>query len=68
MLGHMGIRPIIANSTPINNKIRIQIMPNNKLQLYTTYDMRYMVMVIIHIELNCQLTSVKVPILYHCNG
>ena len=41
MLGHMGIWPIIANSTPINNKIRIQIMPNNKLQLYTTYDMRY---------------------------
>ena len=42
MLGHMGIRPIIANSIPINNKIRIQIMPNNELQLYTTYDMRYM--------------------------
>ena len=42
MLGHMGIRPIIANSTPINNKIRIQIMPNNELQLYATYDMRYM--------------------------
>ena len=41
MLGHMGIRPIIANSTPINNKIRIQIMHNNELQLYTTYDMRY---------------------------
>ena len=43
MLGHMGIRPIIANSTPtpINNKIRIQIMPNSELQLYTTYDMRY---------------------------
>ena len=41
MLGHMGIRPIIANSTHINNKIRIQIMPNNELQLYTTYDMRY---------------------------
>ena len=41
MLRHMGIRPIIANSTPINNKIRIQIMPNNELQLYTTYDMRY---------------------------
>ena len=41
MLGHMGIRPIIANSAPINNKIRIQIMPNNELQLYTTYDMRY---------------------------
>ena len=41
MLGHMGIRPIIANSTPINNKIQIQIMPNNDLQLYTTYDMRY---------------------------
>ena len=41
MLGHMGIRPIIANSTPINNKIRIQIMANNELQLYTTYDMRY---------------------------
>ena len=39
MLGH--IRPIIANSTPINNKIRIQSMPNNELQLYTTYDMRY---------------------------
>ena len=37
----MGIRPIIANSTPINNKIRIQIMPNNELQLYSTYDMRY---------------------------
>ena len=37
----MGIRPIIANSTPINNKIRIQIMPNNELQLYTTYDKRY---------------------------
>ena len=41
MLEHIGIRPIIANSTPINNKIRIQIMPNNDLQLYTTYDMRY---------------------------
>ena len=41
MLGHIGIRPIIANSTPINNKIRIQIMPNNELQLYTTYYMRY---------------------------
>ena len=41
MLGHMGIRPIIANSTPINNKIRIQIMRNNELQLYTTYDMGY---------------------------
>ena len=41
MLGHMGIRPIIANSTPINNKIRIQIMPNNELELYTIYDMRY---------------------------
>ena len=41
MLGHMGIRSIIANSTPINNKIRIQIMPNNELQLYTTCDMRY---------------------------
>ena len=39
MLGHnMGIRPIVANSTPINNTIR---MPNNELQLYTTYDMRY---------------------------
>ena len=37
MLGHMGIRSVIANSTPINNKIRIQIMP----RLYTTYDMRY---------------------------
>ena len=37
----MGIRPIIANSTPINNKIRIQIMSNNELQLYTTYDMQY---------------------------
>ena len=41
MLGNMGMRPIIANSTSINNKIRIQIMPNNELQLYTTYDMRY---------------------------
>ena len=41
MLGHMGIRPIIDNSTPINNKIRIQFMPNNERQLYTTYDMRY---------------------------
>ena len=41
MLGHMGIRPIIANSTPINNKYEY-IMPNNELQLYTTYDMRYM--------------------------
>ena len=41
MPGHMGIRPIIANSTPINNKLRIQIMPNNELQLYATYDMRY---------------------------
>ena len=41
MLGHMGIRLIIANSTPINNKIRIQIMTNNELQLYTTYEMRY---------------------------
>ena len=37
----MGIRPIIANSTPINNNIRIQIMPNNELQFNTTYDMRY---------------------------
>ena len=37
----MGIRPIIANSTPINNRIRIQILPNNELQFYTTYDMRY---------------------------
>ena len=25
MLGHMGIRPIIANCTPINNTIRIEI-------------------------------------------
>ena len=41
MLGHMGIRSNIANSTSINNKIRIQIMPNNELQLYTTYVMRY---------------------------
>ena len=41
MLGDMGIRPIVANSTPINNKIQIQIMPNNEPQLYTTYDMRY---------------------------
>ena len=41
MLGHMGIRPIIANSTPINNTIRIQIMPKNELQLHTTYDTRY---------------------------
>ena len=41
MLGHTGVRPIIANSTPINNKIRIQIMPNKELQLYTTYDMPY---------------------------
>ena len=41
MLGHMDIRPIIANSTPINNKIRIQIMSNNELQFYTTCDMRY---------------------------
>ena len=41
MLGHMGIQPIIANSTSINNKLRIEIMPNNELQLYTTYDMRY---------------------------
>ena len=41
MLGHMGTRPIIANRTPIINKIRIQIMSNNELQLYTTYDMRY---------------------------
>ena len=40
MLGHMGIRPIISNSTPINNKIRIQNMPNNELQLYRTYDIR----------------------------
>ena len=39
MLGHMGMRPSITNSTPINNKIQIQI--NNELQLYTTYDMRY---------------------------
>ena len=37
----MDIRPIIANSAPINNKIRIQIMHNNELQLYTTYGMRY---------------------------
>ena len=41
MLEHMGIWLIIANSTPINNKIRIQIMPNNELELYTTYDMGY---------------------------
>ena len=41
MLGHMGIRPIIAKCTPINNTIRLQIMPNNELQLYTTCDMRY---------------------------
>ena len=41
MLVHMGIQPIIANSTPINNKIRIQIMPNNELQLYTKYHLRY---------------------------
>ena len=41
MLGHMGIRPIIANSTPIFYKIQIQIMPNKELQLYTAYDMRY---------------------------
>ena len=41
MLEHIGIRCIIANSTPINNKIRIQIMPNSELQLYTTCDMRY---------------------------
>ena len=32
MLGHMGIQPSIANSTSINNKIRIQIMPKNELQ------------------------------------
>ena len=38
MLGLMGIRPIIA-ITPINNKIRIQIMPKNELKLYRTYDM-----------------------------
>ena len=37
----MGIRPIFANSTPIKNKTRIRVMPNNELQLYTTYDMRY---------------------------
>ena len=36
MLGHMGFRPIIANSTPINNKIRIQIMPNNELHAVET--------------------------------
>ena len=41
MLGHVGIRPTVANSTSIINKILIQIMPNNELQLYTTYDMRY---------------------------
>ena len=40
MLGHMGIRLIIASSTPINNKIRIKIMPNNEIQLYTICDMR----------------------------
>ena len=36
-----GYSAIIVNSTPINNKIRIKIKPNNELQLYTTYDMRY---------------------------
>ena len=41
MLGHMGDRPFVANSTHINNKIRTKIMPNIELQLYTTYDMRY---------------------------
>ena len=41
MLGHMGNSPVIANGTSINNKIWIQIVPSNELQLYTTYDMRY---------------------------
>ena len=41
MLGYLDILPIIANSTPIDNKIRIQIMPNNELQLYTTCEMQY---------------------------
>ena len=41
ILGHMFIWHIIASSTPINNKIRIEVMSNNEQQLYTTCDMRY---------------------------
>ena len=41
MLGHMGNRPNLAKSSPINKKIRIQIIPKNELQLYTTCDIRY---------------------------
>ena len=33
MLERMGIPPIIAYSTPINNNILIQIKPNNELQI-----------------------------------
>ena len=55
----MGIRPIIANSTPINNKIRIQIMPNNELQLHTTYDMRYNLLQLCKILLQIRLFSVS---------
>ena len=59
MLGHMDIRHIIAKSTPTNNKIRIQIMPNNELQLYTTCDMRYMKPVDIIAPLTPRKTSNK---------
>ena len=67
MLGHMGIRPIIANSTPINNKIRIQIMPNNELQLYTIYDMRYTKRLDTVASLTSRNTSNKI-ILQKANG
>ena len=60
MLGHMGNRPIIANSTPINNKIRIQIMPNNELQLYTTYDIRYTKLLDTIAPLTPRNTSIKI--------
>ena len=67
MLGHMGIRPIIAYSTPINNKIRIKIMPNNELQLYTTYDMRYTRQLDTIAPLTTRNTSNKI-ILQKANG
>ena len=63
MLGHMGIRPIIANSTPINNKILIQIMPNNELQLCTTYDMRYTIPLDTIAPLTPRITSNKIILL-----
>ena len=61
MLGHMGIRPVIANSAPINNKIRIQIMPDNTLQLYTTIDMRY-TKPLDTIANTVQVTAVTMPV------